>query len=224
MGMAIIDVSASFARSARVFAEAPNPLPASGGLQMWIFERPLAPALLFVGAGMLLRFVLRSQGKAKEGGMIAAGLVLLGIGIYAVGSLVETAEEKLAARTRELVDAVATVNTSRVDAMLASDAVVMPWGMVREEILARLQSDLGGRYPIKEHSVLTVRANVESPAAARTQVHVRVVSPESTLYAAPIGSWWLVTGGRDGASGEWKVRELEMQQLDAVGDPSQIRP
>jgi hypothetical protein len=65
---------------------------------------------------------------------------------------------------------------------------------------------------------------VDGPNTARTQVHVRVVSPESTLYAAPIGSWWMVTWRKEGSSGEWKVRELQMQQLDSVSDVSQIRP
>ena len=219
-----MDLSASFARSVCGLGDAPNPLATPGGFQMWVLERPLAPALLFVGAGVLLWFILRSQGKTKQGGAVAAGLALLGVGVFVTGALVETREEKLIARTRELVDAVASVNTTGVDALLASDAVVMPFGFPRDVILARLQSDLGGRYPIKEHSILAVRAKVDGPNTARTQVHVRVVSPESTLYAAPIGSWWMVTWRKDRGSGEWQVRELEMQQLDTVGDVSQLRP
>ena len=221
MGFDFSVVSAGLARSAGVLAAAPTPLPGPGAFQAWVLERPLAPAVLLLVVGVVLWFILRGQGKEKEGRRAALALGVLGVGVFAAGTLVETTNEKLSARARELVAAVATVNSTQVDGFLASDAIAMPWGFSREVIMRRLEADLGRAFPIKEHAVQQVRAKVDGPNLARTQLRVRVVV-DSPLYNIPNSSWWMVSWRKEAATGEWKVIQIEAQQIDGVGDVSNI--
>lgn len=222
MRLDVGDISAALARSVVVLGEGPALLPSSGPFQKWVLERPLTPAVLCIVIAAVAWYILRSQGKARQGAQAAGVLALVGIAIYVTGSVVQTTGEKLMLRTRELVNAVAAADPTRVGTMLASDAVAMPWGFDRDVILARLESDLGRRFVIKQHSIHELRAAIDGANAARTQVRVRVVT-DALLYEAPVGSWWMISWRKDNA-GEWTVRETQMQQLDGVSDVTTIRP
>lgn len=215
-------ISAALARSALVLGDTPPLLPDAGPFQKWVLEQPLIPAILLVGVGAALFYILRGQGKAKEGRNLALVLSLVGVAIYVAGSLVETTGEKLQTRARKLVDAVARVNSTEVDQLLAPDASVAPWGFDRDTIMRRLENDLGRVYPIKSHSIQSLRAHVDGPNSARTQVRVTVVS-DGALYSGPTGSWWLISWRKDSATGEWKVREIECQSIDFL-DVKSLRP
>jgi uncharacterized protein YjhX (UPF0386 family) len=223
MQLALTGLSASLARSVLVLGDAPPLLPDAGPFQKWVLEQPLAPSLLLLAVGAALFYILRGQGKAREGRTFGLVLALLGVAIYVTGTLVETANEKLVARAREFVNAVATVNSTQVDGFLAPDASVAPFGFDRDTIMRRLEADLGHAYRIKSHSIQSVRAVVDGPSLARTQVRVTAVV-DSALYAAPVGSWWMITWRQDTPGGVWKVREIELQALDRYDDVKNLRP
>lgn len=215
--------SAALARLVCVLGKAPAALPSSKGYERWILENPLPLTALFVLAGLLMWFVMRGKGRAKEGAWIAAAFLVLGAIVMGTGMLVQTEREVLTARSHVLVDAVATVNVAKVSGMLAGDVVVAPFGFGKDMILRRLESDLGGMYAIKEHRVLEAVAAIDGPNSARTQVHVRA-TPDEGLYNAPVGSWWMLHWRKDGKTGEWMVTQLELQQMDGVGSVDSIRP
>jgi hypothetical protein len=107
--------------------------------------------------------------------------------------------------------------------MLTSDVIAMPFGFERDTILSKMETYLGNTHRIKEYSIHQLRAVKDGPNVARTQMRVRVTT-EGALYSGPAGSWWMVSWRRDAPGAEWKVMQLEMQQLDFVGDVKSLRP
>jgi hypothetical protein len=221
MGLFTSVGSAVLARSATVLGEIPPPLQETGAFRKWVLEQPVPLGVVLVLAAIVAWFILRGQGKAREGTRVGGILVLLAIAVVATGSLVETEQEKLKARARELVAAVASANTTRVGPMLTDDVIAQPFGLPRDVILSKMESTLGGSLRIKEHKISTLRAALEGKSMARTQLRVHVVA-DGALYAGPVGSWWMIHWRKD-AAGVWKADEIEMQQLDGM-DVSSIRP
>lgn len=213
--------SALLARSAGVLADIPLPLKESGGVSKWVLEQPLPLSAILLLAGVALWYMLRGQGKEKDALRVGALMVVLAALVFAAGTFIETEPEKLKARARELVAAVAKADSTRVGPMLADNAVAQPWGLSRSVTLSKMESHLGRSITIKEHKIHTLRAAVDGAATGRTQLRVHVVA-DGALYAGPIGSWWMLRWRKD-PGGEWKVVEIEMQQLDGV-DVGSIRP
>lgn len=221
MGMITSVGSAVLARSASVLAEIPPPLQETGAFRKWVLEQPLPLTAVLVLAGVVVWFILRGQGKTKEGTRVGGVLVLLAVVVMALGTLIETEQEKLKARTRELVAAVASANVTKVGPMLTDDVYAQPFGFPRNVIFAKMESTLGGSLKIKEHKISTLRAVLEGQNAARTQLRVHVVA-DGALYNGPVGSWWMIHWRKD-ASGVWKADEIEMQQVD-FAEVSSLRP
>jgi hypothetical protein len=213
--------SALLARSAGVLAEIPLPLKEPGGVSKWVLEQPLPLAVILLLAGVVLWYVIRGKGKEKQATRVAALMLTLAALVYATGTFVVTEQEQLKARTRELVAAVAKADSTRVGPLLADNAVAQPWGLSKSVTLSKMESHLGRSITIKEHTIRTLRAAVDRPGSARTQLRVHVVA-DGALYAGPIGSWWMLRWSKD-PGGEWRVVEIEMQQLDGV-DVGSIRP
>ncbi len=191
MGLISSVGSAAFARSVYVLSDIPSPLPETGAFRMWVLERPIPLTVALLAAALLIWFIMRGQGKERDGIRAGGVLALLAAGVFAAGTLVTTEQETLKARARELVDAVTKADSTRVSAMLTDDAYVQPFGFPKDVILSKMESTLGRSITIKEHSIGTLRAAVEAPNMARTQLRVHVVS-DGLLYAAPVGSWWML--------------------------------
>jgi ketosteroid isomerase-like protein len=221
MGPTTSLASALLARSAPVLAEIPDALRETGVLRIWVLERPLPLTIAVAAAGALAWFILRSRGKPREAN--AAGRILVALAglVFAAGAAVRTEQETLKARVREVVAAVAKADSTAVAGFLTDDAYVVPFGFQRDAIITKMESTLGRAITIKEHRVRSIRAVLDSPASARTQFRVHVVA-DGALYAGPVGSWWMLRWRKD-PSGQWKVAEIEMQQLDGA-DVQSLRP
>lgn len=213
--------SAALARSAYVLGDIPLPLQESGGFRMWVLERPIPTVVVLVAAAAIFWFVMRRQGKEKDGTRGALVLLALAVATFATGTFIETEAEKLKARTREIVAATAKADVTAVSGMLTQDAYASPFGLSREQMLNRMEATLGRQFTIKEHRISSLRASVESDTRARTQFQVHAVS-ESLMYNLPVGSWWMVSWRKDGG-GDWKASQIEMQQFD-LGEPGTLRP
>ena len=189
-------------------------LPSPPIFERLFFEQPLAPAAFLVLAALAAAFILNNRGKLARGVLLGSLLMALGLGVYTLGAVVTTERERMARATRDLVDAVATVDIPATDRLLAPDARLFSrfrapglsapqQGMDKAGILAAVPAALG-QYPLKEHAVQQVQAQSTGRGIGVTQVQVRVV-PEATAF--PHTSWWRISWRRDGEV--WRATAIE---------------
>jgi hypothetical protein len=189
-------------------------LPSPPILERLFLEQPLAPAAFLVLAALAAALILNSRGKLSRGLLVGSLLLALGLGVYILGSIVTTERERMARATRELVDAVATVDIPAADRLLAPDVRLFSrfrapglsapnQGMDKTGILAAVPAALG-QYPLKEHAVQQVQAQSTGRGVGTTQVQVRVV-PEATAF--PHTSWWRISWRRD--DDVWRATAIE---------------
>lgn len=206
----------------------PPPLPPGPLWERLILENPWPTAgALAVLAVAVLALMSRVDGGRAVGRIpvrtiLAAGLVVAGGAIMAVGMSVTTDREQLRAGTASLVDATAAQDMERLEVLLAPGAQLhvplrVPIGagptVPREQIFALVEDVLGRRYPLKEHRVMEVQATLDGQRVGRTQVRVRVV-PEATQF--PHTSWWRVDWVR-GDDGRWRVLGIEPLDIPGAG-------
>ncbi len=197
----------------------PPAIPDPPLIEHYLFESSWGLAIGLVAIALALWFTLRRAGKDKPAFAAGLGGVLCAGGVLALASAITTAREEVAARTRELIAAVARADADAVDRMLGDrlsvrlGSAMMPWD--RDAVLLRVRRDLGGIYKLKD-GVATIRSLRASGEASPLVTQCRVtVTPEATAF--PTGSWWKITWRRDGPSGPWLVSEIDLQQIDGVG-------
>lgn len=207
-------------------------LPDPPFLTHYLLESPWGLIVLLLLAGFAAFFVLNARAKARQGLAALASAVLLAGIVWLASSLVTTERERLADRTRTLINATAGVQLSELRTMLAESAQVRLNGFLfrssRQSILDDVDRVLAKQYPVKSIAISTPTAVVDGPNSARTQVHVSARVNNMT-YDAPVGSWWRIDWRRDisptgEGTGEWTVVNLEMLQIDYFGDPANLRP
>lgn len=197
----------------------PPPLPTTTGLAHYTLESPWALALvLVVAAGLCWMFVVpMSRGRAGRIG--AAVLALLGIGVVVLANLVDTPREKVQHAVVGLVDAIATGDTRRADALLTPAAAIYDFEgsspIDKASILERVSTDFGhgGKYELADRAVLEAQIAVDSAASAKTQIKVRVSSKD---WGGPYISWWRMDLSRDG-DGPWRVSGIQPISLPGHG-------
>jgi hypothetical protein len=187
-----------------------------------LFEEPLPLTILLVAAAVIVWFILGRAGKQRPA-LIAAGALVLAAAIPIIlAAAVQTTGERLRAQSKDLVDAVAAGDVSRVDGLLRSDVTVRPWSsLTHDGVLALVGADMRSQYAVKEQEVLESRAAIDGPNAARTQLHVRVV-PESAAAGGPVASWWILFWAKSSADNQWRVVAIECQQIDVIGNPAEV--
>ncbi|MDX2130809.1 MAG: nuclear transport factor 2 family protein [Planctomycetota bacterium] len=199
----------------------PPALPRGPLLERALLENPWPLLLLLLAGAFASWYILNQRGQLRRANIVALALAVLGAGVFVLARAVETPREAVASRTRALVDAVARADIPAAREILTPDAVMYWWvnpdGLPFDLILDRIESDFstGGRYRVAEHTVLAVQASLESPAAARVQVKVRVTAADSQF---PVISWWRLDYVRDGNA--WRVDALQPIAITGIPNAS----
>ena len=192
------------------FSDQPPPaaLPGSPLFDHLVLERPFALVIVLCLTAGISFMVAAARNRRRAGATIAALLLLAAAGVFALSTLVQTPREALAARTRTLIGAIATVDTAALDDLLAHNAVMRyafaRGGIGKDAIIAHVKRYLGADYALASHSVREMQATLDGPRVGRTQVRVRAVST-----AGPrLTSWWLLDWTQD-ADGTWRVTQIQ---------------
>jgi len=200
-------------------SDVPEPIPDPPLIANLLFEAPLGPVCALLAAGAVGWFLLSRADRGRSALAVAGSALVLAGAVIALAAGVTTDREAAAARTRELVAAVARADVPAVEAMLGDRVTVRffgtpaPWD--RDAVLERVRRYLGGTYRVKEGetAIRALRASGEGDAQPiLTQCRVTVV-PELTGF--PASSWWKLSWRRD-AQGRWLVSEIDVQQIDGL--------
>lgn len=184
----------------------PAPLPGPPLLSGWVFESPLAPAIIVLVGGALAFAVLRARNPtAARASLVAA--VVLPVVLFVSASMVTTDRERIIERAADLVAATATADAPRLGALLAEGCTLIEPGsrseLERGELLGAVSSRIPS-FEIREHAVKETQAVVDNDRFARVQIKVFV----SSKLGGPNNSWWHLDYEKD-ASGAWKVTRIK---------------
>lgn len=193
------------------------PLPKPPALEHYLYENPWPPAGLLLLLAIAAFWVLNRSGKPKAG--VGAGSVgLLGaVVLVLLAGGIETTRETLADRTRALVRAVDQGDLQAADRILHD--------VVRSEVPFR-SAELGKPIlltsietwhdRIADARTPTVRAHLDGPDLARTEVLVRTQGEYNG------SSWWRLAWradpGPDGAL-VWTVTKVTWLWLPGQNNP-----
>lgn len=193
------------------------PLPGPPLLERYFLESPLVVVGALLIAAVAGFFILNARGKLGLGAVVAGAGVALAAGVWAMAALIVTERERLADRTRELIDATAIADTGAISPMLAERAEVIVPNLrsyeTRGMILAAVEEYPGRQYPIESHSVAETRAVVDGPRTARTQVRVL-----HSGNAIPGASWWEIEWRRESPDEAWIVDAIRLLWLQGIGN------
>lgn len=193
-----------------------------GLVEQWVLSNPWPLTLVLLGMGVGGFLVLARLGRpARQGLAVLVTGVILGVVVAGVGTFVTTDREVIMERTRELVERAVKADGAGIGEILGEQAQLRGIGrqaIGRERLLSLINSDMRGRYEVKEHRVRTLRGVIDPVGGALTQVEV-VVTPAQ--FGFPIGSWWQIRWQKDGA-GVFRVLSIECQQIDGVKNPGSI--
>jgi hypothetical protein len=194
------------------------PLPDPPLFQRFILEHPEFPALFLLVAAVIVLIVLRAQGRLGAGLLVLLGATVLAGGIWLTGTLVRTDREVLLERQDRLVHATAAADTDTLARFLSVDArvrstrlAIVRAGIGRDEILAMVESTLGGPVRVSSVAVIERQGVIDGPNTARTQVHLRV-QPESGNKTFA----WFAIVWRLEPDGVWRVFEIEPLFISGV--------
>lgn len=169
-------------------APAVSPLPGPPLLDRLLYEMPWPSAIALVVVGIIVFTALNRSGRARLGGGILVGTIVLASGNVLLATFVTTPRETVTARSRELVHAVATVNSSAILAIVHPDGQlkepVRGTRLDREQILHRVREAIPP-LGINSARVVESQAAIDGANVARTQVRVAVDSGTVPPY-----SWW----------------------------------
>lgn len=204
-------------------ASAPR-LPEAPLLERWLYEAPWTPAVALVVLGVVAAVLLMRMQRPRvlfALVTLAASLALAGF-LVLVAARVETTRELLARRTGDLVRAVLSADAATVDRELSPGFALTLLGRSsgrnRAYVVGAVRGDIAQRYGAKSSELRWVRASVDGPGAARTQVSVLA---QSELLGAPTPTVWMLSWRTDG-QGRWMVTRLEAQEIGlftSVPDP-----
>ena len=193
------------------------PLPAPGLFERLVLESPfaLALSLALIGLGGLV--ALNARGRLRTGLVVLGAAWALGGAAVLASVLVETPRERLIRRTRELVAALARVDTDAMRALIHEDASVEVERLSRfsgrDSIIDAASRYLGSTYRLESHATPEVQAVIDGPNAARTQARVR-----HTGEGIPPASWWRISWYRPSEREPWVAVEIEPLWIAWVGN------
>lgn len=199
----------------------PPPLPSPPFLERMLFEQPFGLVAGFILLSVVLLYVLRRSGHARQGYQAAFLAVLLAVATWLTADKVHTPREQMASATASLVDATATVDEASLRRLLSetlrfysrysSPGPAIPRdGTDRETLIVVIRKYLKDLYSIKEHSAQEIQAVEDGPGMGRTQVRVRVL-----IEGIPNVSWWLIHWRRDD-QGTWRATTIEPQDIPGM--------
>lgn len=193
-----------------------------GLVEQWVLSNPWPLTLVLLGIGVGGSLVAGRLGRpARQGLAVLLTGVVLAVVVAAVGTFVTTDREVIMERTRELVERAVKADGAGIGEVLGDRAELRGIGrnpIGRERLLSLINSDMRGRFEVKEHRVRTLRGVIDPVGGALTQVEV-VVTPAQ--FAFPIGSWWQIRWQKDPA-GVFRVLSIECQQIDGMKTPGTL--
>lgn len=155
---------------------------------VWLLEQPLWPATALGVVGVVVAWVLLGRGKSGPAGITALAGLVLGGGVFALGSAITTDRERLVKATAALVDAVARADGPSTRAMLDDSARLYsrlsPTGWDAEQIEQYVANPTYG--PIATHTIKETRGGIDDRGVGRILVRV-IVDVEG--WNAPIPAW-----------------------------------
>ncbi|MCC6284919.1 MAG: hypothetical protein IT439_06390 [Phycisphaerales bacterium] len=189
-----------------------NRLPRAPMLPHLFLENPWPVAGVLVAAALVCWHWLRGRTQRWP----AVGLLTgLGGAVVLLASRVVTTREMLAAQTRRLIGAVASADHRTVRELTAEGGYARAYGRwEREAFIAMIEEAAarGGQYSVggatfrvAEYAIREVRAHVETPTIAKTQVNVTGRADEGP--GTP--TWWELDWDRE-QDGVWRVRSIRL--------------
>lgn len=194
-------------------------LPAAPVWEVWLFERPWAPAGLLVAAALVVLWMFNQRSQARRGLMWAGVAFLLAVGLVVLATVVTTTREAVAARTRELIGATARAETDRLGELLAPDAVLtaggVSWLVGRDQIIEGVRQTTGDKYRVKKAAMLEEQQQASGRDFATTQVWVRIEGADAAMFGR---CWWRIGWRREqpggGGDGRWHAESIDIVQVD----------
>lgn len=193
-------------------------LPAAGPFEHWLFEAPVLPAAALVILG-LVAFIAMRRTKWNMGIGLPALLagVVLGAGVYLLGSLTVTDREVLALRSADLVAAAGDGDANALSALLDERVRVRSVfaSVSGRDAVVNLARTRAPRV-IESAETRAVHAGLFGPQVARTQIRVRVQGE-----FVPSLSWWAVDWKRPTPdSDQWVATHIEPIWVQGFSDPA----
>jgi hypothetical protein len=186
---------------------APAPLPDSPWLIRLFLEQSGWPAAFLALLGLCVFLVFNHRGDPRAYRVLGLTLLVAGA-LWGLGRLIDTTGEKLVARTRELVAAVAKADLTTTGAILGPSAELVGRlqgsPLNREQLLDRVQLAMAAQYTLAGWAVLEVQAHEASPGRAQTMCLVRVEPQAGGINF----SWWLIDWQRS-SDGTWRAVRIE---------------
>ncbi len=184
------------------------PLPEPGLVERLTLESPGGVVVSLVVIGLAGAVILNARGRLKLGLIVLAVAWALAGASFFIASTVQTPREALMARTRELVRALAEVDSGAMGEILSPDAVVevrrVKTFRGRESIIRAAEMYVGGSTRIESHRAPEIQAVIDGANAARTQARVRHSGP-----GIPPASWWRIEWYRPSEGEPWVAVEVK---------------
>lgn len=183
---------------------------------VWLLEQPMWPAVALAVVGLVVAWVLLGRGKAAHAGIAALAGLVLGGGVFVLGSAITTDRERLVEATAELVDVVARSDGPATRALLDDSARLYymraPAGLDADQIEQLVANPPYGL--VTSHTIKETRGGVDDRGVGRILVRVLV---EVEGWNAPVPAWLRV---------DWRIedgtppRVLVIEPIWVSGDNS----
>lgn len=199
-----------------------SPLRSPPLVEHLLLETPWPLAIGLVGVGLALLWFLNRNGRGRAGLLALGASATLALVVVGLAALVTTDRERIGQQTRRLVGAAATLDQATLREVLDPRVVVPLPRLVGgnrvagiENVLGLVDQYPGGQYPVGEHDIQGVQAQIDGASVGVTQVRVRV-RLKSGGYEGPMGTWWRIDWQRE-SGGQWKATGVKLLFVDGIG-------
>lgn len=188
-------------------------LAASAGLEEMLLENPWPVVIGLVAVSAVLRTISKRQGQPRLTRASWIALVL-GLGVYAAATLVNTDRETLIERTELLVAATSPADEAALKGLIADRAVLMgPGGDVWDDLSAAFVVRELREHQVQDNAVRAVDASTTRPGLG-----VSTMDVSSRLGGYPMRSQWEVQWQKD-PQGRWRITAMKWLSFNQQ-DPS----
>ncbi len=197
-------------------------LPPTPLLERFLFEQPLLPTAVLAVLAVIAAVAFLRRNQRKRGLIVAGVLAVVAGGVYLTATSVTTERETLLDRTEAVIGATAQAQGPILQDMLTENALLRTSGAIarvlpsvegRDEIITKVEQNLGGRYRVTRWEILDRQATIDGPNVGRTLIRVGV---EAEAASRTHYSWWRLHWER-GPDGVWRCFELEPLWIQLVG-------
>ncbi len=196
---------------------APNfpQLPGPPLLPHLLFENPWPLVGLFGVGAVVVWAGFRHRLGARRGTLVASLLLLAAIASWCLATFVTTDREKVIRGTRALVEALAVADAQTVRTLTAEGAWAQAYQRwERDQLLEMLDAAArnnarysvgGASFTITSYRIRSIRAEVQTPIIAKTQVNV----VGETDAGHPTPTWFQLDWDK-GQDGVWRLRSVDL--------------